>query len=204
MARQKDRSDAAGAAPRVGAHRGPVRRGGGWVAALLIVIGIVAVSAIGFFAVDRYLKANDSQYTGLDFRFAFLEGILPTETPTPTPTVELPTVVDPAVAVERGVSILVLDGSGYDGIAQSVTDGLVAGGWPVASSLPAAVEIDDTVVYYTSEENADLARGIVKVLGYGEARSVSADVYPGYGLVLAIGVDHPDIPQPEPTVTDAP
>jgi len=198
MAKVKDRFDGLPNEPgRVGAHRGAIRRGGGWLGVLLIVLGIVALTAAGLFAADKALRAGGGK--GLDFDFPFLPKF--TATPSATPTTPPPVTADPAVAVTRGLSIMVLNGTSVEDLGSQTGGSLAAAGWPISTTGTTSRQIEDTVVYYADPANADLARGLVQVLGFGEARQVSPTVYPDQDIIIILGMDDPAVPQPSPTST---
>jgi len=204
MAQPRDRFDALKKEPgRVGSHRGPVRRGGGWLGLALFLVGLIVITAGGLFVVDRVMRDTSPTGQGLDFNFPFLPELVPTPTPSETPPP--PVVTDPAVAVERGLSIMVLNGTPVTGLQTTVGDELAAAGWPIGTRARAGdADVLDTVVYYADEANADIARGLVEALGIGEARSVDPNVYPGQSIVIVIGMDHPAVPKPTAEPTDAP
>jgi len=195
MAKPKDRFDGLPNEPgRVGAHRGAVRRGGGWLGFLLILIGIVVLTAAGFLVATNVFKIK------LDFEFPFLPQF--TQTPSATPTTPPPTTSDPAEAVARGLSIMVLNGTPVEGLQDQVGGDLSAAGWPISTTGTTGTrQIEDTIVYYADAANADIARGLVQVLGFGEAKPVSPDVYPGQSIIIVIGMDDPAVPQPAPSAS---
>lgn len=204
MAQARDRFDALKREPgRVGSHRGPVRRGGGWLGLGLFLVGLIVITSVGLFVVDRIVRDTGQADQGLDFNFPFLPELVPTPTPSETPPP--PVVTDPAIAVERGLSIMVLNGTPVTGLQNVVGDELVATGWPIGTRARAGdTDVLDTVVYYADPANADVARGIAEVLGYGEAREVDPNIYPGQSIVIVIGMDHPAVPKPTTEPTDAP
>ncbi len=213
MAKVRDRFDALKREPgRVGSHRGPIRRGGGWLGLVLFLIGLIVITTVGLFVVARVVRQTNPSGQGLDFNFPFLPEIVPTPTPTPTPPP--PVVTDPAEAVARGLTIMVLNGTPLANLQNVIGDSLVASGWPVGVRAAAGErDIEDTVYYYTDPANADVARGLQAIWGVGEIRPISPDVYPGQSVIMVIGRDHPNCladpscappPPPTETPTDAP
>jgi len=180
-----------------------MRRGGGWLGLGLFLVGLIIITAGGLFVVDRIMRDTSPTGQGLDFNFPFLPELVPTPTPSETPPP--PVVSDPAVAVERGLRIMVINATAVTGLQNVVGDELATLGWPIGTRARAG-ESDryDTIVYYADEANADVARGIVETLGFGEAKSVDPNVYPGQDLIVVIGMDHPAVPKPTQTPTDAP
>ena len=200
MATVRDRFDVLAREPgRIGSHRGPVVRGGGWIGLILFLVGLVVITATGLFVVDRYLRSTSETGKGLDFNFPFLPQLVPE--PTPTESVAPPVVTnDPAQAIARGLRIMVLNGTPVVGLQTTVSDQLTAAGWQL---VPGAVASDrdvlDTFVYYVDPANADIARGLVQALGVGEAKAIAPNVYPDRDIVIILGADHPAVPQPEPS-----
>lgn len=196
MARQKDRFDSAKLQPgRVGAHRGPKRRGGGWLALLWIVLGTVVLTSVGLFAASRVLQ--------LDLSIPWLAK--PTTTAGPNLTSAPPVVTNPAeIDPARGITIIILNGTPVAGLQGTVAGELTALGWPIRTSANAGQrDILDTVVYYSNPFDLDVARGLVEALGVGEVRQVDPDTYPGASITIVLGMDHPLVPKPEPA-TEAP
>lgn len=204
MAQARDRFDALKREPgRVGSHRGPVRRGGGWLGLALFLVGLIIITAGGMFVVDRIMRDTSPTGQGLDFNFPFLPDLVPTPPPSEAPPP--PVVTDPAVAVERGLRVMVLNGTPVTGLQNAVGDELANLGWPIATRARAgSSDVLDTIVYYADPANADIARGIVETIGFGEAREVDPNVYPGMNVIVVIGMDHPSVPKPTPVPTDAP
>lgn len=200
----KDRFDAIPREPgRVGSHRGPVRRGGGWIGLLVFLLALVVVTAAGLFVVDRIVRETSTDGRGLDFNFPFLPQLTPSVTPTPT---EPPVVTtDPAEAAARGLRIMILNGTPVAGLQNTIADELGALGWTIGTRAATGERnVLDSVVYYVDPANADIARGLVEVLGLGEARPISDSIYPGQSIIIVIGMDHPAVPRPEPAPSESP
>jgi len=194
----KDRFDALPKTPgRTGAHRGAVRRGGGWLGVVLIVVGIVICSTVGLWVAANVFKIK------LDYDFPFLSNLIPAATETATPTPE-PTTTDGAEVTARELRILVLNGTPYSGLQDTVAAQLQEAGWPAATTATTNErEIEKTVVYYVDGKNADVARGGAELLGTGQVRPVAPTVYPDQDIIIVIGMDSPiaesQAPQPAPT-----
>ncbi|HWL02722.1 MAG TPA: LytR C-terminal domain-containing protein [Microbacteriaceae bacterium] len=204
MAKERDRFDALKREPgRVGSHRGPVRRGGGWLGLALFLVGLIVITAGGLFVVDRVMRDTSPTGQGLDFNFPFLPELVPTPTPSETPPP--PVVSDPAIAVERGLTIMVINGTPVTGLQNTVGDELLNAGWPIGTRARAGdSDVLDTIVYYADPANADIARGLVEILGFGEAKEVDPNVYPGQSIVIVIGMDHPAVPKPTEEPAEVP
>jgi len=168
---------------RIGSHRGPQRRGRGWIgfAWALLATGVLVVG--GLFALSQYLDDD----LGIPF-FASPEE--PTATPEPTETVTPltdPTTLDPA----RDITIDVLNGTPESGLQTTIFDELTTAGWPTGSAAPASArDIEDTYIYYSNEADEDVAAGLVIALGHGEIRLIEADVFPGAQVTIVIGTDY--------------
>jgi hypothetical protein len=169
---------------RVGAHRGPKRRGGGWAGFAWAVLATGVLVAGGLFGINRVL--------GIDLGLPFLAAQeTPTPTPTPTPTMDPildPTTIDPA----RAIRITVLNGTTTPGLQSTVGQELAAAGWPIGGTLNASsTDIEDTFIYYSDPLNEDVARGLaispagVTVVPKGHA--FSAECHPvGRGHLAAV------------------
>ena len=168
---------------RIGAHRGPKRRGRGWIgfAWALLATGVLVFG--GLFALSQYLDDD----LGLPF-FASPEE--PVVTPEPTATVE--PLTDPSTLdAARGITIDVLNGTPESGLQTTIFDDLTAAGWPTGSAAPASArDIEDTYIYYSNEADEDVAAGLAITLGHGEIRLVEADVFPGAEITIVIGTDY--------------
>lgn len=194
---QHDRFDSLPKEPgRVGAHRGPRRRGGGWLGFLIAVLATFVLTFVGLFAVSRI--------GGITIDLGFYIPIINTPTPDPTEAPPPPTIDDPSqIDPSRNISILVINGTPVTDLEDTVADELVAEGWPVTSRVVAGErDIEETAVYYSNPRDADVARGLVKALGVGEIRQVDDTVYPGVSIAIVLGLDDPLVPEelrPRPT-----
>ena len=95
---------------------------------------------------------------------------------------------------------MVINGTPVSGLQNTVGDELLAAGWPIGTRARAGEsDVLDTIVYYADPANADVARGLVEILGFGEAKDVDPNVYPGQSLIIVIGMDHPAVPKPTET-----
>jgi len=194
MAAEKDRFDRLPRTPgRVGAHRGPRRRGWGWFWLLIALLAIVAL----VFGALRVL------YVTLGIEVPWLGISTPS---TATATTSAPAMIDDPADIDpsRGITIIVLNGTPVSGLQDTVFDGLQADGWPVTSKGNAGERDQlDTVVYYSNPSDIDVARGLVSVLGVGEVRAVNANQYPGASITIVIGEDSPLYPQSGDAGADA-
>lgn len=166
---------------RVGAHRGPKRKGRGWIGFAWAALATLVLIVGGLFVLVRVVGIN------IDIPFLTQPTATPTAPSTPEPT-ETP-VTDAANAVARGIQITVLNGTGVSGIQDRVGDELAAGGWPIATRTTAAETVDKTFIYFSDPANEDVAAGVAAALGIGQISLVSPDIYPGQPIVIAVGVD---------------
>ncbi len=169
---------------RIGAHRGPKKKGGGWAGFALALLATGVLIFGGLWGLSTFVGVD----VGLPIFQAPPE---PTPTPTQTPTADPvldPTTIDPA----RLIDVTVLNGTPAAGLENTVGDALAAVGWVVEARAPAGEKnVEKTVVYYSDPANEDVARGVVVTLGKGEIRLVSADIFPASALTAVIGVDYP-------------
>ena len=163
---------------RVGAHRGPKRKGRGWIGFAWAVVATVILTAGGLFG----LAAINN-----NINFNFFPNTAPSaETPTQTPTAE-PT-LDPKIP------LTILNGTPTVGLSNQVGDALVKKGWEGAKvgvgsrANASSNSIDATVVYYADPSLEGAARGLVLALGVGDIR-LSTD-FPGSQITIVIGSDY--------------
>ncbi|MEV8253333.1 LytR C-terminal domain-containing protein [Rhodoglobus sp. NPDC076762] len=168
---------------RIGAHRGPQRRGRGWIgfAWALLATGVLVFG--GLFALSQYL----GQDLGIPFFSSPEEEVAaPEPTPTVAPVTD-PTTIDPA----RGITIDILNGTPESGLQTTVFDELTAAGWPTGSAAPASErDIENTYIYYSNVADEDIAAGLAAALGRGDTRLVEADIFPGAAITVVIGSDY--------------
>jgi len=169
---------------RIGAHRGPKKKGGGWVAFAWALLATGVLIFVGLWGLSKFVGVD----VGLPI---FQAAPAATPTPTPTPTADPvldPTTIDPA----RLIKITVFNGTAVVGLENTVGDALAATGWPIDSRANAAQrDIEETTVYYTTEADEDVARGLVVAMGVGQIRLVTPDVFPGTPINIVLGADYP-------------
>ena len=169
---------------RVGAHRGPKKKGRGWIGfgwAALATVVLTAGGLIGLAAID----------SNINFDLPFFPGTQSEEpTVTQTPTAE-PT-MDPEVP------LTILNGTPTVGLANQVGDALLAKGWGGAAegvgsrANSGSSDVEQTVVYYADPSLEGVARGLVLAHGVGDIR-LSTD-YPGSQVTDVIGLDYTPVP----------
>ena len=169
---------------RIGAHRGPRKKGSGWVGFAFAALATGVLIFGGLWGLSKFVGVD----VGLPI---FQAPATPTPSPTPTPTAEPvldPTTIDPA----RAIKATVLNGTPAAGLEDTAGDALAALGWVIDSRTNAGDRnVEKTTVYYSDPANEDVARGVVVSLGLGEIRLVSPDTFPGIPLTIVIGLDYP-------------
>ena len=171
---------------RIGAHRGPARRGRGWIAFAWAALATLLLVVGGVVGLRTFL--------GIDVGIPFLSAepsATPLATSTPIPTAEPvldPSTIDPA----RLITTSVYNGTVKAELQNTVGDALVAAGWKIdARALASTNDVAKTTVYYSDPANEDVARGLVIALGVGEISLVPAGTVPGNPLTIVIGADYP-------------
>ena len=169
---------------RIGAHRGPKKKGGGWIAFAWALLATGVLIFGGLWGLSKFV--------GVDVGLPIFQAA-PAATPTPTPTPTADPVLDPAtIDPARLIKITVFNGTATAGLENTVGDALAAGGWPIDGRTNAAErDIAKTTVYYTTAADEDVARGLVVAMGVGEIRLVAPDVFPGTLINIVIGADYP-------------
>jgi len=135
---------------RVGAHRAENPRMRGvmvflWAALLTLVL--VAVGIFGTLVASGRISLGSETAS------------------TPAPTETTPAVVD------TGFSVVVLNGTGDEGLASQVRDEVLAAGWSSESVVTGDSDTTDfaaTTIYYVRPEDETAARGLAQALGGAE------------------------------------
>jgi hypothetical protein len=147
---------------RVGAHRAPARKGGGWLAFAWAALATLVLIAAGLYGLS-VLKGS--------LQLPFVQASqTPTASATPKPT---PTA---SPKLDATAPITVLNGTKTVGLATTVGDYLVKQGWTGAGTdlgtraNASSNTIDKTLVYYTTPEDEAAARALVQTLGVGDVR----------------------------------
>jgi len=168
---------------RVGAHRAPKKRGGGWIGFAWAALATLVLVVGGFYVVTLVDPSVEFAIPGAEPS----ETVAAPEddtTPTALPLTD-PLTIDPA----RQISITVLNGTTTVGEQQAVSDKLTALGWPVGSAATASTnDIKETLVYYSNPADEEIARGLVSVLGVGDVRESTA--FLGAPVTIVLGADY--------------
>jgi hypothetical protein len=181
---------------RVGAHRAPGRRGGGWVTfwwALAATILLIAVGIVGLFVLnDRLNFAQPSGSTATPTAGAATPAPSSPAAAAPSETAAPPS-VEPTI--DPDLVLTVLNGTPGTGIAAAVADSLSADGWDVGDTGDADSEdVPATTVYYSDPALEGAARGVLGSLGSSSpAATLSlSDAYAGSGadITVVVGNDY--------------
>ena len=179
---QKDRFDSV---PddllRTGAHRGPAKRGRGWIAFAWAALATGILVVIGLFG----LAVVNGKLADIPF-FGGASSASPTPTVTPIATA--------APLLNAKLPITILNGTPTTGLANTVGDNLVKQGWAGAAlgtgsrANAATNDIKQTVVYYSDPANEGAARALVLSLKTGTIKL--SDVYTQSPITVVIGSDY--------------
>lgn len=137
---------------RVGAHRAERPRLRGWIVFLWAAIATLVLIIVGIFG---SLVASGRISLGAD------------DAPAPKVSAEPTT---PAV-VDTSYSVVVLNGTGQDGLAASVRDQIVAAGWSgdtVETGDSDTTDFAETTVYYLRDADEAAAQGLAQTIGGAE------------------------------------
>jgi len=172
---------------RVGAHRGPAKRGRGWVrfAWFALATGLLVIG--GLYGLSRINPA-------ISFELPVIAGggANPTSTPSTAPVVPPMTVdewkaADPAIAL----TISVLNGSANDGVQTKAALQIGAAGWPTPDAQNASArDREVTVIYYHTAAYEGIAKSLAAVLGIDPANIKLSDFYLGAPVTIVLGADY--------------
>ncbi|MBX3195428.1 MAG: LytR C-terminal domain-containing protein [Microbacteriaceae bacterium] len=168
---------------RVGAHRGPAKRGRGWIAFAWAALATGVLVVAGLYGLSR---VNPE----ISFELPNFGG---GESPAPSaaPTISAaPPVTDPTtVPKELKLTISVFNGSSTDGLQNIAGNAIKEAGWPnPARANAGSREIATTTVYYRSADFEGIARGLVQLLGVGKVQL--SDAFPGAPVTVVVGEDY--------------
>jgi len=181
---QKDRFDSVpDELLRTGAHRGPQKKGRGWIAfawaalatGLLVVVGVLGLAAVNG-------KLSEIPVFG------------GTASATPVATPKIRSVPTAPPLLNATLPLTILNGTPITGLANTVGDSLVKLGWAgaaagVGSRVNAATpNITQTIVYYSDPANEGAARALVLSLKVGTIRL--STVYAQSPITVVIGSDY--------------
>ncbi len=179
---------------RVGAHRGPAKKGRGWIVlawafgATVLLVG--AGVAVLFVQNDKLTFALPGSATSA----APVASAAPTPTPSETAPAEVavaPAPPTPEPTVDPNLSVTVLNGTPGTGVAAAVGRTLTDAGWTVNDTGDADSEnVAVTTVYYADAALEPAARGIAASLPGAETRLSDAFAGSGASLTVVVGNDY--------------
>lgn len=166
---------------RVGAHRGPRAKGGGWIAFAWAALATIVLIAGGLYVLSTF---DSSLKFGLGGTTA-QQTPLPSVTPTPT----LSPITDPRTIANRKITVTVLNGTDITNAQVQAGNALKALHWNVGTeALASESTIKKTTVYYSDAANKDVAEGVQLALGTGTIAFSNAFV--GAPITVVIGSDY--------------
>lgn len=170
---------------RVGAHRLPPKRGGGWVMFAWAALATGALVVGGLYGLSRVNPSISFDLPDLGGGVAE-PGASVTPEPEVTPITD-PALVDPALAL----TISVLNGSPTDGIQQVAADQIELAGWVKPSAAVAGARDEEfTVIYYNGAQYEPVALGLAELLGIDPANIRNSDFYLGAPVTIVLGADY--------------
>ncbi|GAA1493587.1 LytR C-terminal domain-containing protein [Curtobacterium herbarum] len=191
----RDRFDDVTDGPRVGAHRGAARRGGGWVvfAWAALATGVLVGAGVLVLAL-----ANGSvQFTEGSGGASSAPSSSASSTPTSgasagsEPSDQASTAAPAAGGspTDQGsTTLVVLNGTSTTGLAANASSKLTGAGWKVTSTGDAGTTgSTQTIVYYQQASQAAVAQGIAKSLGTSAVQQSSA--FPNADVSVVLGAD---------------
>jgi hypothetical protein len=172
---------------RVGAHRAPPKRGGGWVRFAWFALATGLLIVAGLYGLSRINPA-------ISFELPVIAGggADPTSTPSTAPvvppmTVEEWTAADPAIPL----TISVLNGSPTDGAQNQAALQVGSAGWPAPDAQNASArDVATTLIYYHEAKYEGIAKSLAAVLGIDPTHIKLSDYYLGAPVTIVLGADY--------------
>jgi hypothetical protein len=170
---------------RVGAHRAPRKKGGGWIGFAWAALATLVLTVGGLFVLSVIDPGVRFEIPGLPVAEQTSAAPEDESTPTAIPLTD-PATIDP----ERKITITVLNGGPIADEQDVAGQALAEAGWPVGSRATASTnDIEKTTVYYSNPADEEIARGLVQALGVGDVRESTAFV--GAPVTVVLGADYP-------------
>ncbi len=191
----RDRFDDVTDGPRVGAHRGPARRGGGWVVFAWAALATGVLVGVGVLVLA--LANGSVQFTEGSGGATSAPSASATSTPTssasagsePSGGASSPAAAAASPTDQGATTLVVLNGTSTTGLAANASTKLTGAGWKVTSTGDAGTTgSTQTIVYYQQESQAALAEGIAKSLGTSTVQRSSA--FPNADVSVVLGADY--------------
>jgi hypothetical protein len=170
---------------RVGAHRAPRKRGGGWIAFAWAALATLVLTVGGLYVLSLVDPGVRFEIPGLPAASDPTAEPEDETTPTAIPLTD-PATIDPA----RNITITVLNGGPIAEEQEVAGQELADAGWPIGSRTTASTnDIEKTIVYYSNPADEEIARGLVQTLGVGDVKL--SDAFVGAPLTIVLGADYP-------------
>ena len=194
----RDRFDDVTDGPRVGAHRGAARRGGGWIVFAWAALATGVLVGVGVLVLA--LANGSFQFTEGSGGATSAPSSSASSTPTPTggasarpePSGEASSSAPAAAASpsdQGATTLVVLNGTSTTGLAANASTKLSGAGWKVTSTGDAGTTgSTQTIVYYQQESQAALAEGIAQSLGTSAVQQSAA--FPNADVSVVLGADY--------------
>jgi len=166
----------------VGVHRGPRRRGRGWIVFAWAALATGVLVVVGLLALNRIDPT---------FSLPFIPTPSPTSTAASGPTTPAVTVITDPKDIPSGVNaaITVLNGTPTEDADETLGAKLTSEGWTVTGTANASSrDIADTAVYYSTADLEGVALGLGKKLGTDAVQL--SDANPGSPITIVIGADY--------------
>lgn len=195
----RDRFDDVTDGPRVGAHRGPQRRGRGWIAFAWAALATGVLVGIGVFVLgiatggDSYVSPSDGNTTSSPSASASATA-RPSSSPSSSSSSSAGTGstsgASAATPAQQGTTtVVVLNGTSTTGLAGRASTALSGAGWKITSTGDAGTTgTTQTIVYYRSAASAAVAQGIAKSLGTTAVQQSAA--FPNADVSVVLGADY--------------
>lgn len=172
---------------RVGAHRGPRKRGQGWIAFAWAALATGVLVVGGLYALAQVNP--DISFTLPDFGGGVAGPDTEQTTAPPVEPITDPALADPAYEY----TFSILNGSPLDGAQQDAEIQLQNAGWPdddISGANAAQRDLEATQIYYNGAQYEAVALGIAQLLGAEPALVRNSDFYSGGAITIVLGADY--------------
>jgi hypothetical protein len=172
---------------RVGAHRGPAKRGQGWIAFAWAALATGVLVVGGLYALSRVNP--DIAFTLPDFGGGVSDPQTEVTTAPPVEPITDPALADPAYTY----TFSILNGSPTERQYQAAEQQLQNAGWPgddISGANAAQRDIETTQIYYNGAQYEAVALGVAQLLGTDPALVRNSDFYSGGAITIVLGADY--------------
>lgn len=189
----RDRFDDVTEGPRVGAHRGPQRRGRGWIVFAWAALATGVLVGIGVLVLALLSGSVSTPDSGTATTPSATSTPKATTSPSASPSSSTGAGSGAAAAAtpaQQGTtSVVVLNGTTTTGLAGRATTALTGAGWKITSTGDAGTTgTTQTIVYYRQAASAAVAQGIAKSLGTTAVQQSAA--FPNADVTVVLGADY--------------